>query len=108
MDDHQSENRSGKHETAVQQLLRARTRLLVCFLTLPLYVLAVWSLLSNGRDVSTLMWVYIALYAVFALDMVRPPLPPLRRAVLRAQYPAEPHQQALRALRGSGVGALPY
>jgi len=71
MDDHQSENRSGKHETAVQQLLRARTRLLVCFLTLPLYVLAVWSLLSNGRDVSTLMWVYIALYAVFALDMVR-------------------------------------
>ena len=33
-----------------------------------------------------------------------PPLPPLRRAVLRAQYPAEPHQQALCALRGNGVG----
>jgi uncharacterized membrane protein len=71
MDDHQNENSTDKHEAAVQQLLRARTRLLVCFLTLPLYVLAVWSLLSNGRDVSTLMWVYIALYAVFALDMVR-------------------------------------
>lgn len=59
------------HATAVRQLLRARTRLLVCFLTLPLYVIAVWVLLSNARDVSALMWVYIGLYAVFALDMVR-------------------------------------
>ena len=55
----------------IQPLLRARTRLLVCFLTLPLYVAAVWMLLSNGRQVDTLMWSYIALYAGFALDMVR-------------------------------------
>ena len=56
---------------AVTSLLRSRTRLLVCFLTLPLYIAAVWVLLSNGREVGALMWIYIALYSVFAIDMVR-------------------------------------
>lgn len=56
---------------AVKVLLRSRTRLLVCFLTLPLYIAAVWALLSNGREVGALMWVYIALYSLFAIDMVR-------------------------------------
>ncbi len=37
---------------AVTILLRSRTRLLVCFLTLPLYIAAVWALLSNGREVA--------------------------------------------------------
>lgn len=57
--------------TAVKVLLRSRTRLLVCFLTLPLYIVAVWALLGNGREVGTLMWGYIGLYSVFAIDMVR-------------------------------------
>jgi hypothetical protein len=57
--------------TAVKILLRSRTRLLVCFLTLPLYIVAVWVLLSNGREVGTLMWIYVALYSMFAIDMVR-------------------------------------
>ena len=56
---------------AVKVLLRSRTRLLVCFLTLPLYIAAVWALLSNGREVGALMWIYIALYSVFAIDLVR-------------------------------------
>ena len=55
----------------VRAHLRSRTRLLVCFLTLPLYSVAVWTLLNNQRDVGTLMWVYMALYGVFAIDMVR-------------------------------------
>jgi len=59
------------HALAVEKLLQARIRLLVCFLTLPLYIAAVWMLLNNDRDVSALMWVYIGVYAVFALDMVR-------------------------------------
>lgn len=58
-------------ETAVKLVLRSRTRLLVCFLTLPLYIIAVWVLLSNSREVGALMWIYIALYSVFAIDMVR-------------------------------------
>ena len=56
---------------AVTILLRSRTRLLVCFLTLPLYIAAVWALLSNGREVGALMWIYIALYSGFAIDLVR-------------------------------------
>ena len=58
-------------ETSVKLALRSRTRLLVCFLTLPLYIIAVWVLLSNSREVGALMWIYIALYSVFAIDMVR-------------------------------------
>jgi prolipoprotein diacylglyceryltransferase len=58
-------------EASVKLALRSRTRLLVCFLTLPLYVIAVWVLLSNSREVGALMWIYIALYSVFAIDMVR-------------------------------------
>lgn len=51
------------------RIARARTRLLVCFWTLPVYVVAIWVLLNNGRDIDAMMWVYMAVYAVFALDM---------------------------------------
>ena len=70
MKDENSQQKTTQSD-AVKPALRARMRLLVCFMTLPLYVLAVWMLLSNGRQVETLMWVYMGLYAVFALDMVR-------------------------------------
>lgn len=40
-------------------------------MTLPLYVVAVWVLLGNGREIESLMWIYMALYAGFALDVVR-------------------------------------
>lgn len=50
-------------------IARARTRLVVCFWTLPVYVLAVWVLLNNGRSVDLMMWIYMAVYAGFAIDM---------------------------------------
>lgn len=56
---------------SLRKIGRARTRLLVCFWTLPVYVVVVWVLLNNGRDVDTVMWIYMALYAVFAVDMSR-------------------------------------
>ena len=55
----------------IELILRSRVRLIVCFLTFPLYVGAVWMLLLSGKDVGTLMWVYIGLYVFFGLDMVR-------------------------------------
>ena len=56
-------------EKKLRRIARARTRLAVCFWTLPVYVVAVWILLNNGRSVDTMMWIYIAVYAAFAIDM---------------------------------------
>jgi len=57
-----------------QQILRkvgqARSRLMVCFYTLPLYMIALIMLLNQGRNISLFMFVYMAVYAVFAIDMV--------------------------------------
>lgn len=50
-------------------IVRARTRLAVCFWTLPIYIVAVWVLLNNGRSVDSMMWIYMAVYAGFAIDM---------------------------------------
>ena len=61
------------------RISRARTRLLVCFWTLPLYVVAVWVLLNNGRSVDSMMWVYMAVYAGFALDMSMRKCPSCRK-----------------------------
>ena len=75
MSERESEEENKKEVEAKRLMagrhLRARMRLLVCFLTLPVYVIAVWVLLNNNRDVSSLMWAYMALYGVFAFDMVR-------------------------------------
>ena len=54
-----------------RQILRARTRLLVCLLTLPVYVAAIWLLLNNQREIETIMYIYMALWAAFAVDMAR-------------------------------------
>lgn len=59
------------HLPALRKVLRARARLMVCFWTLPVYVLAIWLLLDNSRDVAALMYVYMALWAAFAVDMAR-------------------------------------
>ena len=55
----------------IEIILRSRARLIVCFLTFPLYASAVWLLLMSGKDINTLMWVYIGLYVFFGIDMVR-------------------------------------
>jgi hypothetical protein len=55
----------------LRQIGRARTRLMVCLLTLPVYMVAVWFLLQNQRSVDTFMFMYMALWAAFAIDMAR-------------------------------------
>ena len=55
----------------LRQISRARTRLLVCLLTLPVYMVAVWMLLQNQRGIDAFMFIYMALWAVFAYDMAR-------------------------------------
>ncbi len=52
-------------------LLRARTRLIVSFWTLPVYIAAIWVLLNNGRNIDTLMYIYMGMWGGFAIDMVR-------------------------------------
>ena len=70
-------NKQQRHDAAESALLgrslrriaRARTRLVVCFWTLPVYVVAIWLLLNNGRNIDSMMWIYMAVYAGFAIDM---------------------------------------
>ena len=50
-------------------IVRVRTRLAVCFWTLPVYVVAIWMLLKNGRSIDSMMWIYMVVYAGFAIDM---------------------------------------
>lgn len=58
-------------DEALRKISRARIRLIVCFWTLPVYVAAVWLLLNNGHDIDSIMWIYMAVYAGFAIDMSR-------------------------------------
>ena len=71
----QHQGSSGVNETvhaqAIRQLLRARTRLIVCFWTLPVYILIVWVLLSNRQPIDLFMFFYFCLCAGFWIDMVR-------------------------------------
>ena len=62
---------AASQQRLLRKIGRTRTRLLVCFWTLPVYVVAIWMLLNNGSGVDTLMWIYIALYGIFAVDMSR-------------------------------------
>ncbi len=57
-------------EQKLHRVDRSRSRMLVCFYTLPLYVVALILLLNEGRSVTGFMVVYMAVYAVFAVDMV--------------------------------------
>lgn len=55
--------------TALHRIARARSYMLVCFLTLPLYVAGLLLLLNGGRGISTLMFAYMGVYTVFAVNM---------------------------------------
>ena len=57
--------------SAAISLRRARSRMMVCFWTLPLYVLAIWTLLTNQRDIDAFMCIYMGMWAAFATDMAR-------------------------------------
>jgi hypothetical protein len=70
----QQENDSENHDSAklvadFRRIARSRTRLIVYFWTFPVYFVAIWMLLSNGRGIELMMWVYLAVYAGFAIDM---------------------------------------
>lgn len=66
----QSEEQSQQLKEKLRRIERARSRLMVCFYTLPLYILVLLMLLNERRSVTTLMFVYMAVYAFFAVDMV--------------------------------------
>ena len=56
------------HQAAeAKALRRARSRMMVCFWTLPLYMLAIWMLLTNRRETDAIMFVYMGVWAGFAL-----------------------------------------
>ncbi|NKB34892.1 MAG: hypothetical protein GKR91_17490 [Pseudomonadales bacterium] len=57
------------YKPSVRKIYRARTRLIVCLWTLPVYVLTVWILLSNRQPIDMFMFFYFALCAGFWLDM---------------------------------------
>ena len=42
---------------------------MVCFCTLPVYVVALWILLNNGHGTDSFMYIYMAMWAGFAVDM---------------------------------------
>ena len=56
-------------EKSLRQIARARSYLLVCFYTLPLYIAGLIMLLNDGRSITALMYVYMLVYAVFAINM---------------------------------------
>lgn len=60
---------SNDYVAGLRQIKRARSQLMVCFLTFPLYVMAVSALLGNGQDVGVLMLAYMALYAGFGINL---------------------------------------
>ena len=47
----------------------SRNRLMVCFLTFPIYVYTVARLVGQGQDITWLMLAYMALYAGFGINM---------------------------------------
>ena len=57
------------YNSEIRKVHRARTRLLVCFWTLPVYILIVWFLLINRKSVDVFMLFYFVLCAGFWLDM---------------------------------------
>jgi hypothetical protein len=72
-----NDSRSSQSPEEIQELQRrlrridrSRSRLMVCFYTLPLYIVVLFLLLNQGRSILLIMFVYMGVYAFFAVDMV--------------------------------------
>lgn len=52
----------------LREIRTARNRLLVCFLTFPVYAWAITALLNQGNDITLLMVLYMLLYAGFGIN----------------------------------------
>ena len=60
---------SHDYSSEIKKVYRARTRLIVCFWTLPIYISIVWFLLMSRQSVDLFMLFYFVLCASFWLDM---------------------------------------
>jgi DNA-directed RNA polymerase subunit RPC12/RpoP len=65
-----SRKSQSKHLPALKKVLASRSRMLVSFATLPLYMIGVWVLLSNAKSINGFLMFYCALWGVFAVDMM--------------------------------------
>ncbi|PCH62968.1 MAG: hypothetical protein COC19_02085 [SAR86 cluster bacterium] len=68
-EDHEDSTVDEKFRVPLKSIARAKHGLIVCFFTLPIYIVAVYVLLSRGLSVSVFMTVYMVLYTVFGLNM---------------------------------------
>lgn len=63
--------KSGRqHLPVLKKILASRTRMLVSFATLPVYMIGVWVLLSNGKAIDGFLMFYCAVWGLFAVDMM--------------------------------------
>lgn len=88
-----SEPAEDTRSEALSAIKRSRSRLMVCFLTFPLYVLAVTRLLDNGQDTTWLMLVYMAIYAGFGIAMTVKRCPACHEQFFVKQYFLNPFRR---------------
>ena len=92
------------HQAAAgRELSRARTRLLVCLWTLPVYMIAIWVLLNNRREIDAIMFIYMGVWAGFAIDMAR-----CRCPICKQQFYVKNILMSLRARRCVHCGFDPH
>jgi len=60
---------NAKFQAYLHAIRRTRNRLVVCFLTLPIYAYAVYVLLENGNSISGFMYLYMVIYLAFGAHM---------------------------------------
>ncbi|MDP6415068.1 MAG: hypothetical protein QGG54_08605 [Gammaproteobacteria bacterium] len=65
----EADSKTNTYLQALRKISRARTRMIVCVLTLPVYIFVVWELLADQRNIGSIMLVYMAIWTVFAIDM---------------------------------------
>lgn len=70
---------SPDYRPVLRKIYRARTRLLVCLCTLPIYILIIWALLSSRQPIDFFMLFYFILCAGFWLDMAWRKCPACRK-----------------------------
>lgn len=70
MNDQEKNSQDPARLAQLAKIKQSRSRLMVCFLTLPLYIVLVWILLSNQVDDTVYLVIYIGIYAIAAIMMV--------------------------------------
>lgn len=71
----------------------SRSRLMVCFLTFPVYVYVVNRMVGGGQDVTWMMLAYMALYAGFGINMSIRKCPRCHEAFYVKQYFLNPFRR---------------